>query len=121
MVKFRETEMRGEEIVADSISSHGISKRRGVRVNSCVPVAVEWDSGSDNGRSEGKTRVVGPYGCMALLPHKFEVAQRIRVINLVSQEGNPAVVVWRGQQRPEGWEFGIELSNPEMGFWGLEL
>ena len=35
---------------------------RGVRVNSQVPVAVEWNSGGELLRGEAQTRVVGPYG-----------------------------------------------------------
>jgi hypothetical protein len=40
---------------------------------------------------------------------------------MVSKQSNPAVVVWRGLQRAEGWELGIELINPQMGFWDFEL
>jgi len=29
--------------------------------------------------------------------------------------------VWKGNPRPEGWEYGIELVGPDMDFWGLEL
>ena len=45
----------------------GREKRRGVRVNSRVPVAVEWDSGGELRRGEAQTRVVGPYGCLVVL------------------------------------------------------
>jgi len=38
-----------------------------------------------------------------------------------SQQTNSAVIVWRGLERAEGWELGIELINPQMGFWGLDL
>lgn len=96
-------------------------KRRGVRVNSQVPVAVEWDAEGEVRRGEAQTRVVGPYGCMVVLPQNLEVDQRIQITNLVSREANPAVIVWRGNERVEGWELGIELINPQMDFWGLEL
>ena len=99
----------------------GQRTRRGVRVNSRVPVAVEWDSARGMQRGEAQTRVVGPYGCLVVLPHNLEVQQQIQVTNLVNELSNPAVVVWRGNERAEGWELGIELINPEMGFWGLEL
>jgi len=29
--------------------------------------------------------------------------------------------VWKGNSRPDGWEYGVELIAPEMDFWGLEL
>jgi hypothetical protein len=99
----------------------GVEKRRGVRVNSQVRVAVEWDCGGTQNRKEAHTRVVGPYGCLVVLQQDLEVKQHIQVTNLASSQTNLAVVVWRGNQRAEGWELGIELINPQMNFWGLDL
>ena len=99
----------------------GREKRRGVRVNSRVPIAVEWGTGADLVRKETQTRVVGPYGCMVVLPTNLEVAQTIRLTNMVSKQTNSGIIVWRGMERAEGWELGIELINPQMGFWGLDL
>jgi hypothetical protein len=99
----------------------GPEKRRGVRLNSCVPVAVEWDGGGEIRRGEAQTRVVGPYGCLVVLRQDLQVDQHIQIINLVSRQTNPAVIVWRGHERAEGWELGIELINPQMDFWGLDL
>jgi hypothetical protein len=100
--------------------SHG-GKRRGERVNSRVPVALEWGLGGDLRRREAHTRVVGPYGCLVVMPQGLQVRQQIQITNLVSRQSNPAVVVWCGQEKPEGWELGIELVSPRMDFWGLEL
>jgi hypothetical protein len=99
----------------------GREKRRGVRVNSQVPVAIEWDLSGTRGRREAQTRVVGPYGCMVVLQQGLDVDQHIRLTNMVSRQSNSAVVVWRGSERAEGWELGIELINPQMNFWGLDL
>ena len=125
MVEFRTAPVQGHPgasgISAKTTSPSGLEKRRGVRVNSRVPVAVEWDAGGETRRGEAQTRVVGPYGCLVVLPQNLEVDQRIQVTNLVSRQANPAVIVWRGNERAEGWELGIELINPEMGFWGLDL
>ena len=99
----------------------GREKRRGERVNSRVPIAVEWNAGGEFLRKEAQTRVVGPYGCMVVLPTDLEVKQAIQLTNMVNKESNPGVIVWRGLQRAEGWEMGIELINPQMGFWGLDL
>ena len=96
-------------------------KRRGVRVNSGVPIAVEWDAAGEMRRGETKTRVIGPYGCMVVLSQELQLDQRISVTNLVSSQASPAVIVWRGHQGTEGWELGIELINPDMGFWGVDL
>jgi len=99
----------------------GPQDRRGVRLNSCVPVSVEWKSQGEVRCGEARTRVVGPYGCLVLLSQGLEVKQQIQLTNLVSKQSNPAVIVWRGNQRPEGWELGIELINPKMDFWDVEL
>ena len=99
----------------------GREQRRGERVNSRVPITVEWQAGGQSLTREAHTRVVGPYGCMAIIPMNLEVKQSIQVTNRVSRQSNAARIVWCGQERPEGWEFGIELLNPQMGFWEIEL
>ena len=99
----------------------GREKRRGQRVNSRVPVAIEWDLGGTLQRGEAHTRIVGPYGCLVVLPQGLNLDQQVQVTNLVSSQSNPAVIVWRGSERSEGWELGIELIKPEMNFWGLDL
>ena len=89
-------------------------------MNSRVPVAIEWEG--DTGLSERAfTRVVGPYGCLVVLPHELAIGQSLRVVNLANDQANAAKVVWKGSHRNEGWELGIELTNPSMDFWGLDL
>lgn len=101
---------------------HG-EKRRGHRMNSRVPVRLEWDG--KNGKRfkvEAHTRVINPYGCMVVLEHNLELEHRLALTNLATQGSNAAVVVWKGTKRPDGgWEYGVELIAPEMDFWGLEL
>jgi hypothetical protein len=98
-------------------------KRRGIRLNSRVPVAIEWQKtdATPACREEAFTRVVGPYGCLVVLRESLEVEQALRIVNLTTNVSNSAVIVWQGNERPEGWELGIELIHPEMDFWGLEL
>jgi len=96
-------------------------KRRGERVNSRVRVLVEWELAGTEKSHEAHTRVVGPYGCLVVMPHNLDIEQRIRVTNPESRQTTPARVVWRGNERAEGWELGIELIEPNMNFWGLEL
>jgi hypothetical protein len=98
-------------------------KRRGKRLNSRVPVAVEWQQGDsdDIHREEAFTRVVGPYGCLVVLHEDLELEQALRIVNLATNTSNSAIIVWKGNHRPDGWELGIELVRPEMDFWGLEL
>ena len=98
-------------------------KRRGIRLNSRVPVAIEWQNtdATPACREEAFTRVVGPYGCLVVLRQSLELEQALRIVNLATNGSNSAVIVWKGNERPEGWELGIELIHPEMDFWGLEL
>lgn len=97
-------------------------KRRGRRMNSRVPIRLEWDSESGKRvRVDAHTRVVNPYGCMVVLQEELQLEHRLALTNLATETSNAAVVVWRGTPRPDGWEYGVELVAPEMDFWGLEL
>jgi hypothetical protein len=97
-------------------------KRRGHRMNSQVPVRIEWEDGAGKRSSvEARTRTINPYGCMVVLQHSLGLEQRVALTNLAVNSSNAAVVVWKGNSRPDGWEYGIELVAPEMDFWGIEL
>ena len=97
-------------------------KRRGTRMNSRVAVTIEWqDAGGGTLREQAFTRVIGPYGCLVVLPQALSVQQNLRLVNLATEQMNGGVVVWKGNQQVEGWELGIELTQPPMDFWGLEL
>ena len=97
--------------------------RRGRRMNSRVPVRLEWDSTAGKRMSvEAHTRTVNPYGCMVVLEHELELDHRVALTNLAMDSSNAAVIVWRSEERPEGgWEYGVELVAPALDFWGLEL
>lgn len=98
-------------------------QRRGTRMNSRVPVRVEWDLPSGKRFTvETHTRVVNPYGCMLVLEQDLPVEYRLALTNTSMDTSNAAVIVWKSEQRPEGgWEYGIELVAPALDFWGLEL
>jgi PilZ domain len=97
-------------------------RRRGHRMNSRVPVRLEWNDGSGSRISvDAHTRVINPYGCMVVLPQSLNLEHRLALTNLASNTSNAAIVVWKGNDRPDGWEYGVELVAPEMDFWGLEL
>lgn len=91
-------------------------------MNSRVPVTIEW-----NGRAgplqfeSGFTRVVNNYGCLLVSPRELELQQRLRVTNLATRRSADAVVVWKGMQRPDGWDLGVELLAAELDFWGVDL
>ena len=96
-------------------------KRRGNRMNSRVRVRAEWEAEGQNASAEAFTRVINPYGCMVILKPSLELNQRLSLVNLATGSSNASVVVWKGNPRPEGWEYGIELVAPDMDFWGMEL
>ena len=104
------------------LGSRHHEKRRGRRMNSRVPVRLEWDdiTGKRTG-AEAHTRVINPYGCMVVLAQSLDLEQRLALTNLISKSSNAAIIVWKGAQRPDGWEYGVELVAPEMDFWGLDL
>ncbi len=101
---------------------HSTEQRRGRRMNSRVPVRLEWDEASGKRSSaEAHTRIVNPYGCMVVLPYSLGLEQHVALTNLATHSSNAAIIVWKGQSRPDGWEYGVELVAPEVDFWGLEL
>jgi hypothetical protein len=99
------------------------SQRRGPRMNSRVPVRVRWlEEQKGAAREENAhTRVVNFYGCLLVSPKPLALEQRLRLTNLATQRTIGAVVVWQGKKQMEGWELGVELVEPEMDFWGVEL
>jgi hypothetical protein len=104
------------------VGSRQYEKRRGRRMNSRVPVRLEWyDESGKRNSIEAHTRIINPYGCMIVLEQPLELEQRLALTNLVSNTSNAAVIVWKGNERPDGREYGVELVAPEMDFWGLEL
>jgi hypothetical protein len=91
-------------------------------MNSRVLVRVEWDGAEGKRISvEAHTRIVNPYGCMVVIAESLELEHRVALTNIATNTSNAAVVVWKGNPRPEGWEYGIEIVAPDMDFWGLEL
>ena len=97
-------------------------RRRGGRMNSRVPVALDWTAnGGGKQHVEVHTRMVNPHGCLVVISQDLALDQHVQLTNLATKQSNSAVVVWKGSKRPDGWELGVELIAPEMDFWGLEL
>jgi hypothetical protein len=95
--------------------------RAGLRLNSRVPVAVEWTEDGKTHCAEGFTMDVSPKGCMAVVPQGFAVGQRLRLVNKVTGLTADAVLIWRGHEGRTGWELGLELREPPAEFWGVEF
>ena len=112
----------GKSKETKTIGSPVHEKRRGHRMNSRVLVRLEWDiTAGKRQRVETHTRVVNPYGCMLVLSQSLNLEHRLALTNLINGASNAAVIVWKGNPRPDGWEYGVELVAPEMDFWGMEL
>jgi hypothetical protein len=95
--------------------------RAGIRVNSRVPVAVEWGESGCAMRAEGYTVDTSTKGCLAVIPHGFPLGQRLLLVNLINQNACEAVLIWRGHEGRAGWELGLELQEASMDFWGVEF
>ena len=95
--------------------------RAGVRLNSRVPVAVEWADSGRAMRAEGYTADASTTGCLAIIPQSFPVGQRLVLINLINKNACEAVLIWRGHEGRTGWELGLQLQDVSMDFWGLDF
>jgi hypothetical protein len=91
------------------------------RLNSRVPLAIEWTEAGRTLRAEGFTKDIGAKGCLAIVPQGFVVGQKMSVINLINQVSSEGILIWRGHEGPAGWELGIELHEPSPDFWGLDF
>lgn len=95
--------------------------RAGVRINSRVPVAVEWAESGRAMRAEGYTVDTSTKGCLAVIPQHFPVGQRLLLVNLTNKNACEAVLIWRGHEGRTGWELGLELQEASMEFWGVDF
>jgi hypothetical protein len=104
-----------------SFEARAQNNRAGTRVNSRVPVAVEWAESGRAMRAEGYTVDASTKGCLAVIPQGFPVGQRLLLINLINKNACEAVLIWRGHEGRAGWELGLELQQASMDFWGLDF
>jgi hypothetical protein len=97
-------------------------KRRGPRMNSRVPVTIQFNGQSGAlSQQPAITRVVNAYGCLLVSPKEVELQQRLRVTNLATRRAVDGHVVWKGMQRADGWDVGVEFISADQNFWGVEL
>jgi PilZ domain len=95
--------------------------RAGARVNSRVPVRLEWNEAGATHTVDGYTMDISPKGCMVIAPQGFAVGQKMRIKNGTNQKETEAILIWRGHEGRTGWELGLELVHPPTDFWGVEL
>jgi hypothetical protein len=95
--------------------------RAGTRLNSRVPISVEWTEANACHSVTGWTVDVGAKGCLAIVPQGFAIGQRLRLINLVNKNTVDAILIWRGHEGRTGWELGLELQGPGEEFWGVDF
>ena len=92
-------------------------------MNSQVPVTIEWQDKAKGGecRAQARTQVVNFYGCLLIAARPMAIDQRLVLTNLATEQSIGGVVVYRGKKGLDGWEMGVELVNPGMDFWGVDL
>ncbi|HXX20697.1 MAG TPA: hypothetical protein VEJ46_14940 [Candidatus Acidoferrum sp.] len=91
-------------------------------MNSRVPVTIEWNGSTGPLKFEaGFTRVVNTYGCLLVSPREIGIREKVRLTNLATRQMANGVVVWKGGQRPDGWDLGVELVSADLNFWGVDL
>jgi hypothetical protein len=95
--------------------------RASVRLNSRVPLVVEWTEGGQQHSETGYTMDVSPKGCLAIVPQGFAVGQKLRLKNKVNGNEADAVLIWRGHEGRAGWELGLELQSSSHDFWGVDF
>ena len=109
-----------------SASEHSLEARKkrmraGKRVNSRVPIAVEWEEAGTRHTAQGTTVDISPKGCLAIVPQGFPLGQKLDLVNLLTKSVAKAVLIWRGHESRGGWELGLELQEPPEDFWGLDF
>jgi hypothetical protein len=109
----------GEDLPKDFRSRQ---RRRGPRMNSRIPLTIQWDGQPDAQRIEPSfTRVVNGHGCLLVSQTEPRLQQRMIVTNIATQRTAGALVVWKGSLRTDGWDVGVELLATDHDFWGVEL
>lgn len=98
-----------------------LSRRRGGRTNCSVPVELGWMSDAGEKMTRANACVVNFCGCMLIAESDVPLNQQVILTNQATRRSVEAVVVWKGKQRREGWELGIELIGVDSDFWGIEL
>jgi len=91
------------------------------RLNSRVPIVVDWEEGGKALQTFGYTMDVSTHGCMAILEHGFPAGQKVRLTNRITGQSVEATVIWRGHQARTGWEMGLELEKFSGDFWGIDF
>ena len=95
--------------------------RAGARVNSRVPITVEWTEANACRSVDGWTVDIGTKGCLAVMPQGFALGQKLRLVNRVNMNSVDAILVWRGHEGRTGWELGLELQGAGEEFWGMDF
>jgi len=96
-----------------------LDRRRMPRVLMEVPVMVRWIDRDGRPHTEpSATQVVNAYGALVRLKNPLGLGQELEIINLKTQVGARARVVWVGSRaRGGGVGIGVELGNPDPDSW----
>lgn len=99
--------------------SHTHERRRSLRLERQVPLAVRWVAQDGSLREEAtKTHVINAYGCLLLLQTSVYEGMDVELVNIATQAIRKGKVVWCGEVSANGRnKVGIELEEPDLQFW----
>jgi hypothetical protein len=117
----RPQEKSAPNVTEQSFEQRMQQLRAGKRVNSRVPIAVEWDENGSRHSAVGWTVDISPKGCLVIVPQGFAVGQKLDLVNLVNKNVSKSILIWRGHEGRTGWELGLELQAAPEDFWGLDF
>src|SRR4051812_24850499 len=92
-------------------ADEGKHVRFGTRVNSRVPIAIQWTENGQSVTVNARTTDISSSGCFVVAPQPILIGQRIRLINLTNGKECDAHVVRHGEQSASNWELGIQLES----------
>jgi PilZ domain len=99
----------------------GVERRAAIRVNSHIPVQLQYKEARRPLIVHGHTLSVSISGCFVVAQQALPVGKPVRVKNQLNGFSCQAEVVRHGQPVSDGWELGIRLLDCTQEFWGLDF
>lgn len=104
----------------NSEKTNWLQMRSCERVDSRIPVLIEWSDTGESRSAQGFTTDVGRQGCLIVAPQDLSLNLRVRLTNQTTQQIADGVIVWTDHVGDD-WELGVELFNPPDNFWSAEI
>jgi hypothetical protein len=98
-----------------------LGKRRSQRIHLTMPVVVRGKIGATRFEERTNTVTVNAHGCMLHLKAQVTRGQEVSIVNPVTIEEVPCVVIFLGKKDGDKLEVGIEFSEPSALFWRVNF